>query len=113
MRKIKPKNTSIEQKIERLLPKGYEKHRFGADFVYPKQKIAVRVMGCFWHKCPLHYTAPKSNVLFWRNKIRKKVMRDKKVRKRLENEGWKVIDIWEHNIRRSKDGRGNVEFPFK
>lgn len=39
------------------------------DFVFPKQRTAVFVDGCFWHSCPKHGTMPASNVEFWTAKL--------------------------------------------
>ncbi len=66
------------------------------DFANKKEKIAVFVDGCFWHRCPKHYVAPKSNVGYWNAKIDRNVKRDKAVNAFLKKEGWKVVRIWEH-----------------
>jgi len=70
------------------------------DFADRKNKIAVFVDGCFWHKCPKHYIAPKNNGIFWSNKIKTNTKRDKKVNFELKKEGWRVIRIWEHSLRK-------------
>ena len=67
------------------------------DFANKKYKIAIFIDGCFWHRCPKHYIKPKTNIIFWKDKIRKNVKRDGAITKKLEKEGWKVIRIWEHN----------------
>ncbi len=69
------------------------------DFANKKEKIAVFVDGCFWHKCPKHYIAPEQNKEFWRNKIERNIERDKKVNRSLKKKGWKVIRIWECKLR--------------
>jgi len=63
----------------------------------------VRVMGCFWHGCPLHCKMPKTNVKFWGEKILRNTERDSKVKERLRRQGWVVIDIWEHDIREENE----------
>ncbi len=68
------------------------------DFVFQKQKIALFVDGCFWHRCPLHSTMPKNNLEFWRKKLEGNKKRDKLVTKELILSGWKVIRIWEHSL---------------
>ena len=72
------------------------------DFADRKNKIAVFVDGCFWHKCPDCFKEPKSNTEFWMNKIEKNVRRDRKVSYLLKKWGWKVIRIWEHDIKKLK-----------
>ena len=69
------------------------------DFVFPRSKIAVFIDGCFWHKCPKHCRLPASNKDYWHGKIERNRVRDKKVSKNLKDKGWKVIRIWEHEIK--------------
>lgn len=70
------------------------------DFVFPKQRIAVFVDGCFWHGCPVHGTQPGTNASFWTDKIARNKTRDRKVNRMLRDDGWKVLRIWEHDLRR-------------
>lgn len=77
------------------------------DFAFPKSKLAVFVDGCFWHGCPLHYREPKTRIDFWKDKIETNRKRDKIVARALKKEGWKVIRVWEHQIK--KDLTGTVE----
>lgn len=70
------------------------------DFSNMKRKIAVFIDGCYWHGCPLHYKSPKTNTAFWDNKIRSNILRDFKVNKILEAEGFAVIRIWEHELKK-------------
>lgn len=72
------------------------KPRRVADIVFPKQKIAIFVDGCFWHGCPTHATWPKNNAEFWRKKIESNVARDIDTNARLEGLGWSVFRIWAH-----------------
>lgn len=69
------------------------------DLVFHSKKVAIFIDGCFWHKCPDHYKAPKSNMEFWDDKISANVIRDKEVTEMLESEGWTVIRIWEHQVK--------------
>jgi len=71
------------------------------DFVFIKNKIAVFVDGCFWHGCPRCYVSPKSNKAFWNKKIKTNITRDRLVNKELKNKHWKVLRIWEHEIKNS------------
>jgi DNA mismatch endonuclease (patch repair protein) len=67
-----------------------------ADIVIATLRLAVFVDGCFWHGCPLHATWPKANEVFWRNKIERNRDRDRDTDQRLEQAGWTVVRIWEH-----------------
>ena len=71
------------------------------DFASKKKRIAIFVDGCFWHKCPKCYTVPKSNKEYWLPKIKRNVGRDKKINKLLKKDGWKIIRIWEHEIKKN------------
>src|ERR1051325_2280855 len=53
------------------------------DFVFPEQRVAVFVAGCFWHGCRKHRSMPTSNVEFWRRKLQRNKSRDKLVRRTL------------------------------
>ena len=66
------------------------------DMLFIGARIAVYVDGCFWHGCPEHGTWPKNNAEFWRRKIEANIARDRAATKALEEAGWKVIRIWEH-----------------
>lgn len=68
-----------------------------ADIVFPRQKVAIFVDGCFWHRCPEHYTSPKANSEFWAEKARRNVERDRDTDARLEALGWTVLRFWEHD----------------
>jgi DNA mismatch endonuclease, patch repair protein len=72
------------------------------DIVLSRYKIAIFVGGCFWHRCPLHGSFPKTNRLFWEKKITRNVARDTEVNSLLASSGWKVIRVWEHEIKRSR-----------
>jgi DNA mismatch endonuclease (patch repair protein) len=67
-----------------------------ADVVFGAARVAVFVDGCFWHGCPLHATWPKNNAEFWREKIETNRARDRDTDRRLEEAGWTVVRMWEH-----------------
>jgi DNA mismatch endonuclease (patch repair protein) len=64
--------------------------------VFGPAKVAIFVDGCFWHGCPIHGTWPKANAEFWREKIERNKERDADTNQRLEQAGWKVFRVWEH-----------------
>ena len=105
---IRCKNTKPEITIRKMIwSKGFryrihDKTIFGTPDISNKSRgIVIFVDGCFWHGCPICYKEPKTNTVFWRNKIqRNREMRDK-VKKILKRDGWKIIEIWEHQINKN------------
>jgi DNA mismatch endonuclease (patch repair protein) len=73
------------------------------DFVFPLSRVAVFVDGCFWHRCPIHCKVPSTRRSFWSAKLMANTLRDRKGRRALQKEGWLVVGIWEHSLRRSED----------
>ena len=106
MASVRQKGTQAELNLRRILhARGlrYRLHvplltkpRRVADIVFPSVRIAVFVDGCFWHGCPEHASWPKSNVVFWREKIETNRFRDADTDQRLNALGWKIVRIWEH-----------------
>lgn len=73
------------------------------DFVFRKLRLAVFVDGCFWHSCPDHATSPRNRSEFWEAKLTKNRNRDRLVTRKLKQDGWYVLRIWEHELKpRSK-----------
>ena len=71
------------------------------DIVLPKYKTAIFVNGCFWHGhegCK-YFRLPKSNVEFWMEKIERNIERDRESMRALLDLGWKVIRVWECELR--------------
>ncbi len=67
------------------------------DLVFPKYKVVVEVLGCFWHRhegC-IDCSIPKTNTEYWISKFEKNVSRDLLNRKKLTDLGWRVIIIWD------------------
>ncbi len=75
------------------------------DFVFPKERIAVFVDGCFWHGHPSRCRVPSSNREYWEGKIEKNKKRDRLVNTRLKEQGWKTLRVWEHEIESAKTAR--------
>jgi len=69
------------------------------DLVFSQAKVAVFVDGCFWHGCPFHYSAPRDRWDFWKDKLRRNVIRDMEVDEKLTDLGWKIVRIWEHELK--------------
>lgn len=68
------------------------------DLVFPAAKTAVFVDGCQWHCCPSHWVRPRSNRDFWDRKFEKNRIRDQVVNSALNEQGWRVLRFWEHEI---------------
>jgi DNA mismatch endonuclease, patch repair protein len=66
------------------------------DIVFPTQRLAVFIDGCFWHSCPVHGTSSKTNAEWWRVKLEANRARDRVADADLEQAGWQVLRFWEH-----------------
>lgn len=100
-------NKDTELALVRLLRAGgiigWRRHAtvFGKpDFIFRAQKLAVFVDGCFWHGCRYHCRLPASNESYWHPKILRNQLRDKSVTRELRKRGWRVLRIWEHELRK-------------
>jgi DNA mismatch endonuclease, patch repair protein len=99
------RDTEPEMAIRRLLHAKGLRYRVDAvlpgmrrraDLAFSSARIAVFVDGCFWHGCPEHGTQSKSNAAWWAQKIETNAARDRDTDRRLAEEGWTVIRVWEH-----------------
>ena len=79
--------------------------RVRPDFVFPRLRVAVFVDGCFWHGCPKHATWPRTRAAFWKAKIEGNRARDRKVNRLLRSNGWVVVRVWEHELRRRNEAK--------
>lgn len=71
------------------------------DIVLPKYRTVIEVRGCYWHRhpgCKFAYT-PKSNLDFWNAKFSENMKRDVSTDKTLNELGWRVIIIWECEVK--------------
>jgi len=107
MSKVRSKNTKPEEIVRKyLFSQGFryrknDKNLPGTpDIVLPKYKTAIFVNGCFWHghNCPKG-KLPETNKEKWRKKIDENKKRDEKNYKLLKENGWKVIIVWECEIK--------------
>jgi len=71
------------------------------DFAFRGERLALFVDGCFWHGCPQHGRKPKSNRSYWLPKLRRNRKRDLEVGKLLRGKGWKVLRLWEHELKKT------------
>ncbi len=108
MRQVKGRDTSPEKIVRSLL------HRMGyrfrlqrddlpgkPDIVLPRFKTVVFVNGCFWHRhsgCK-RATTPATNVDYWQTKFARNVARDARNQAELEKMGWRVVIVWECELK--------------
>lgn len=108
MARIRSKNTKPELRVRRLVHKlGYRfrlhhKRLPGRpDLVFPSRRKVVFVHGCFWHAhegCKVA-NLPKSRSEYWAAKFERNRSRDAENQKLLEEAGWRVLTIWECEIK--------------
>ena len=111
MSQIRGKNTKPEMIVRHCLHnkglryKLHDKKLPGKpDLVFPKFKIVVNINGCFWHGhegCK-YYVVTKSRVDYWVNKINGNINKDKINKEKLKHLGWKVITVWECDLKKEK-----------
>ena len=110
MSRIRGKDTDIEKMVRSYLfshgfrfRKNDKRYPGKPDVVLPKYRTVIFVNGCFWHRhegCK-YATTPKTNTDFWMEKFNKNVANDKLHNKQLQEMGWRVITIWECELKDS------------
>lgn len=109
MSQIRSKNTKPEELVRKnLFSKGFRYRKNDArlpgkpDIVLPKYKTVIFVNGCFWHghEGCRYFVWPKNNSEFWKEKINGNIQRDIQNTKRLVEQGWHVIIIWECDLKK-------------
>jgi DNA mismatch endonuclease, patch repair protein len=111
MSQIKGKNTKPEMLVRKFLHANGFRYRLHVknlpgrpDIVLPKYNTVIFVHGCFWHgheHCK-YFVIPKSRTDWWVNKINGNKANDAKAVKELKKQGWKVITLWECELKPSK-----------
>jgi len=107
MSRIRSKNTKPEETVRRYLFSQGLRYRKNdnrlpgkPDIVLPKYKAVIFVNGCFWH---MHNCSrarlPKSNLEYWESKIKRNVERDQRNYQKLSEQGWRVLVIWECELK--------------
>lgn len=111
MSKIRSKDTKLEKYFLKLIssalyPRGVRYRKYYAkllgkpDIVFVNKKVAVFIDGDFWHG--YKFTAQKQRLpkKYWIKKIENNIARDRKINRELKKIGWKVVRIWEHEIKK-------------
>lgn len=70
------------------------------DFSIKKYKIVIFIDSCFWHQCPLHGNMPKTNKVYWTNKLNRNIERDREVTDYYKNKNWYILRVWEHELKK-------------
>jgi DNA mismatch endonuclease, patch repair protein len=106
MQSVRRRDTLLEMRLRSVLHRTGFRYRVDrsplpevkrrADLVFPTERIAVFVDGCFWHVCPVHATWPKTNADWWREKLEANRTRDAATDAELQARGWTVVRIWGH-----------------
>lgn len=109
MSKIGPTDTKPEKALRSELYKLGLRYRLHPsnlpgkpDIIFSKQRIAVFINGCFWHRhenCRKS-SLPKTHQDFWKTKLEGNVLRDKRNVEMLNKCNWEVIVVWECEIKR-------------
>ncbi|MDB5258804.1 MAG: mismatch endonuclease Vsr [Candidatus Taylorbacteria bacterium] len=117
MSKIRSES-GVERKFRKLLsasvyPKGfryrlhYKKVPGSPDVAFVAQKLAVFIDGTFWHGYGFSRRKHKLPKVFWLDKIKSNINRDRRNRKKLKRMGWGYVRVWEHDIK--KDPKRCIE----
>ena len=121
MSRIRGKDTMPELRVRRYLHSRGLRFRLHAkdlpgkpDMVFPRYRTVLFVHGCFWHQHPgcVYAVMPASNTKFWRSKLEGNVLRDDRHASALESLGWRVLVVWEcevRNVERLKSLEGEIK----
>lgn len=108
MRAVKSTDTKPEIALRKALHRLGFRYRLNVkdlpgkpDLVFPRHNVVIFVHGCFWHghACKRGARAPKTNAEYWREKIARNKARDKKNAAALKALGWRVITVWECELK--------------
>ena len=113
MSKVKNRDSKIEVEFRKKLwhagfrySKNSTKYFGKPDIVLLKYQTVIFIDSCFWHGCKRHGSIPETRKKFWTEKIERNKSRDKEVSRHYKKNGWKVIRIWEHDLKK-KDYKFN------
>ena len=103
MSRIRSKNTKIEVAVGRMLRRAgirFARHPnvFGRPDFLVGSRVAVFCDGDFWHGYDYENRMPRQK--YWRDKIEGNMRRDRLVTRRLRREGYSVVRLWEHDIKK-------------
>lgn len=109
MSRIRSQNTSLEAAVfnflkkERIFFKSHYRAISGSpDIAVPAKKKAIFIDGDFWHGWRYQQRKRQTPKIYWRGKIEGNIARDKVNRKKLRRAGWKVLRVWEHQLKKNR-----------
>lgn len=111
MSRVSSRNTSPEIAVRRALHRAGLRFRLHEakipgrpDIVLPRWKTVIFVHGCFWHRhADCRYASvPKTRTAFWLEKFERNVARDAASRKKAEEMGWRVLEVWECDVKKNR-----------
>lgn len=112
MSRIRPKGTKPELIVFRYLraqkihfQKHYRRVPGSPDVAVPSRKIAIFIDGDFWHGWQFPRWKHKLPAKYWQAKIEANIARDKRTFAKLRRQGWKVIRVWEHQLKGTRKAR--------
>lgn len=108
MAAVKSKDTRPEMVVRRLVHTMGYRYRLHVrslpgtpDLVFPRLRSVILVHGCFWHahQCQRGRRMPATNREYWLRKRRRNAARDRRTSKTLIAMGWRVLTIWECQLK--------------
>ncbi len=75
------------------------------DFVFRLKRLIIFADGCFWHGCKQHCRLPAAHRSYWVKKIARNKSRDRAVSHALRQRGWRVLRIWQHELKQRNERR--------
>jgi DNA mismatch endonuclease, patch repair protein len=110
MRLVRGSDTKPEMAVRRLIHGMGYRYRLHVgklpgkpDLVFPSRGKIIFVHGCFWHRHPSSACRlarlPKSRLDFWQPKLEQNRRRDLQARRQLKRSGWRILVIWECQIK--------------
>lgn len=108
MRRVRSVDTGPELRVRQIV------HRMGfrfrlhyaqlpgkPDLVFVKYKKALFVHGCYWHQHRCEASKrPATNRRYWNRKLNNNIKRDKANLRLLRQQGWRVLTVWECELRK-------------
>ena len=116
MSRIRSTNTKPEEIVRKYLfshgfryRKNDKRYPGKPDIVLPKYHTIIFVNGCFWHMHGCSCSRlPRSNQEYWKPKIERNIQRDAENQQKLEADSWKVIVVWECELKKAYSRRTTI-----
>ena len=107
MAAIRSKGTKPEERLGALLESMFPRLQIvqhpeaigKPDYLVPSLQLMVFADGCYWHGCPQHGRVPEDNRDYWGPKLERNKIRDRRVKRELEKQGWTVVRVWDHDLK--------------